>query len=342
MQRFFYSNGFKLIAVFTAVILGAGFASGQELLKYFVGYGMYGVWGILLSGVIFSAVGWVTLDICRRHTLTTFSAFARFLLGERLSMVVETLVCAFLFVLLTAMLAASGATMRQGFGWPFAAGVAVMGALSFVILLYDLKGFVRINVILMPFMIVGGIFVGLYAFFNETATAFAGFRFMPNWVLAAGVYASYNLVTGVPVLASASSLSVKRKDALVGGLAGGGVMTLLGLCLALPLYLHYSNVISVEIPFLVITLQYGSLFNWLYLAVLVCAIFTTAISNAFALIEWLHSRFNVNKKFTAAVVCLLAMGASFIGFSNIVGVIYPVFGFLGFFMIVIILLSWRR
>jgi uncharacterized membrane protein YkvI len=247
-----------------------------------------------------------------------------------------------LFVLFTAMLAASGAMVKQGFGWHFAPGVVVMALLCFVVLLYDLKGFVRVNIILMPFMLLGGVFIGLFAFFNQTASTFAGNQHIPGWLIAAVVYASYNLVTGIPVLASAASLSVTHKDAFIGGALGGLVMTLLGLCMALPLYLHYANVISVEIPFIAVTSQYGAWFRSLYLAVLVCAIFTTAISNAFGLIEWIKSRFNVGRTFIAAVLCLLAISSAFVGFSNIVKYVYPVFGFLGLFMIVVVLLSWGR
>jgi uncharacterized membrane protein YkvI len=349
------SNGFKLAAVFTAVILGAGFASGQELLKYFVNYGLPGLWGLLLSGVVFSLAGWATLDICRKQNLRSFGTFTHYLLGGKLAVIVEWLVCAFLFVLFSAMLAASGAAVKQAFGFNFSWGVAVMGGLCFIVLLFDLKGFVRINMVLMPFMVIGGIFVGLYAFFNQTTAVFAQSIAVPGWIAAAGVYASYNLVTGIPVLASASSLSVKPVDSFTGGVLGGGIMTLLGLCLALPLYLHHKEVISVEIPFLLITLKYGSFFSGLYLLVLFTAIFTTAISNAFALVEWCvsantrgghngdaRSKTRRVKVTLSAIISLLAVGAAYIGFSNIVSFVYPVFGFLGLFMIVVILFSWRR
>jgi uncharacterized membrane protein YkvI len=343
MGVFSLKNGFKLAAVFTAVILGAGFASGQELLKYFVQHGLAGIGG-LLSGLVFSLVGWAVLDICRKHDLRSFGALARFLLGEKAAVLVEWLVCVFLFVLLSAMIAASGAVARQAFGLSFSAGAVVMAVLCFVVLLFGLKGFVRINIVFMPFMVVGGIFIGLYAFFNQAADAalFTGGRLIPGWALAAGVYASYNLVTGVPVLASASSLSVKPRDAFLGGVFGGGVMTLLGLCLALPLYLHHAQVISVEIPFLVITLQYGSVINGLYLGILLTAVFTTAISNGFALVQWCGERFALHRALSSAVICLLALLAAFVGFSNIVAYVYPIFGFLGLFMIAVILLSWGR
>jgi len=50
-------NGLKLAALYTAIIMGAGFASGQELLQYFVGYGTSGIWGLIAAGVLFSVTG---------------------------------------------------------------------------------------------------------------------------------------------------------------------------------------------------------------------------------------------------------------------------------------------
>lgn len=332
-------NGWRIAAVYTAVILGAGFASGQELLKYFVGYGVSGVWGLIVAGIVFSLTGWAVLDICRAEGLQTYSDFMSYLLGKRLGACTEWLVAAFLCVLFATMLAAAGATVKQGFNLPFTPAVLIAGVLCFIVLLFDLDGVVRLNTILAPFMVVGGIVVGLYTFFNRTAEVFADNRVMPGWVLAALVYASYNLVTGIPVLAASARLANRRRDCFTGGVLGGAAMTLLGICMALPLYLHYAKIISVEIPFLMIVIGYGPFFMGLYLAVMLCAVFTTAVSNAFAFMEWLCARFPINKKLAAAVLCAAGVAAAHVGFSNFVEYAYPLFGFLGFFEILMILLN---
>jgi uncharacterized membrane protein YkvI len=341
------ANGFKIAAVYTGVILGAGFASGQELLKYFVSHGTAGLWGLILSGVVFSLTGWAVLDICRKQNIKTYSGMMRYLLGDTFSLITEWLVAAFLFVLFVAMLAGGGAAFEQALSLPFTLGAAAVAVFCFTVLLFGLNGFVRVNAWLAPVLVFGGIFVGLYAFFNQTENVFAGALAAPGWVLAAMVYAAYNLVTGIPVLAASASLAPRSRDAMLGGLLGGGVMTLLGICLALPLYLHYSQVISVEIPFLVITLGYGNLINILYLTVLLVALFTTAVCNAFGLMEWLRSRFNrffpdgKTPVVKLAVFCLLSVAAAHVGFSNIVGFVYPLFGFLGLFKIIVVLINWR-
>jgi uncharacterized membrane protein YkvI len=137
------------------------------------------------------------------------------------------------------------------------------------------------------------------------------------------------------------NLTAKNRDCLWGSVLGGACMTLLGVCMALPLYLYYADIISVEIPFLVIVVGYGDVMTWLYMAVMICAIFSTAITNAYAFIQWMHSRFGINKNKLALILCAVGVPAAHIGFSNIVGSVYPVFGLIGFFQIIIILLSWR-
>lgn len=335
-------NGLKIAAVYTAVILGAGFASGQELLQYFVGYGQSGAWGLIAAGVLFAVTGWAALAICRAQKLYSYSDLLQYLLGRQAASIVEWLTMAFLCVLFATMLAAAGATVKQGFGIPFTGGAAVMGALCFVVLWFDLDGVVRVNTVLAPFMVIGGIFVGLYAFFNRTVAVFGDGRIVPGFILAAVVYASYNMVTGIPVLAASARLADSRRACRMGGVLGGAAMTLLGLCMALPLYLYYAKIVSVEIPFLVITMNYGRLITVLYLAVMLCAVFTTAVSNAFALTEWLCGRFSWNRRHVAAVLCVAGTAAAHAGFSNFVERAYPLFAFVGFFEILVILFTWRR
>lgn len=337
------SNGLKIAAVYGSVFLGAGFASGQELLQYFVGFGRIGLLGLIVAGVLFSFTGWAVLKICRREGIKNYSLLMRHLFGERVGPIMEGLVIGFLFCLLVAMLAGAGATGAEAFGLPFTLGALTVGIIVFLVLCFGLEGIVKVNVILAPFMLLGGIFIGLFSFFAYAAPVFMNFginrTFATAWLLSAVVYASYNLVTGVPVLAATSAIAEKKSDAAIGGLLGGGVITILGICMALPLFLYYANVVNLEIPFLHIVFGYGGVVRWLYLSVLISALITTAACNAFAVLEWLKGRGFKNKAKSAAVLCGLGVVAAHIGFSNIVIFVYPLFGFLGLFKITVILFS---
>ena len=334
-------NGFKLASLYAAIVLGAGFASGQELLQYFVGYGTSGIWGLIIAGVLFSLTGWAVLDICRKKEIKDYKELMAYLVGKRLGFVFEILAAVFLFVLFVAMLSAGGAMFEQGMDINFTVGVLVLAALIFATLYFGLEGLVWINEIISPVLVVGGIFIGLYTFFNHSANTFFQNEVIPTWILAAVVYASYNITTGFPVLASASRLAESPKDAMTGGVLGGFALTVLGICMALPLYLYYTDVIAVEIPFLVIVVGYGYFFTILYMVLMVCAIFTTAAANAFALVEWTGRYINTGRRKQCAILTLVCIPMAHVGFSNIVGYVYPLFGFLGIFQIVLVLMSWK-
>jgi len=333
-------SGLKIAAVYASVFLGAGFASGRELIEYFVSYGWIGLWGLIIAGVLFALVGWAVLRICKRESINDYSGFMRFLLGEKLGIFTEFLVVAFLFCLFVAMIAGGGATANQAFNIPFSFGAIIVGVVVFAILCFGLNGIVKVNVVLAPFMLIGGIFVGLFSFFSHTTYAFALLHLHGGavssivWLLSAKVYASYNLVTGIPVLTATAPLAVNKFDAVIGGVLGGGVITILGISMSLPLFLHYTDVAALEIPFLYIVIQHGNFFNGLYLTILISALLTTAACNAFAVLEWLkaHSRIKA-----AAILCVLGVIASHVGFSVIVAYVYPVFGLVGLFKIIVIL-----
>jgi len=201
------------------------------------------------------------------------------------------------------------------------------------------------NAVLTPLLVAAGVAFGLYLLFSQTASTLATARFgnttVPGWVVAALVYAAYNMVAAVSVLAAASKLAASRKDAAIGGLAGGAVLTVLAFCMAVPLYLHYANILSVEIPFLAIVSQYGAGFSVVYLVLLLCAVVTTAAANAFGFTEWATAYVRLPRKRLCAVFVLAGIPAAHVGFSNLVAYAYPAFGLLGIFQILVLLLSWK-
>jgi uncharacterized membrane protein YkvI len=52
-----YSAGLLVAAVYIGAVMGAGFATGQELMRYFVRFGVFGLLAIFVCGLIFALVG---------------------------------------------------------------------------------------------------------------------------------------------------------------------------------------------------------------------------------------------------------------------------------------------
>lgn len=44
----------QIALAYMSVVIGGGFASGQEVLQFFTGYGLIGIAGTLVSGLLFA------------------------------------------------------------------------------------------------------------------------------------------------------------------------------------------------------------------------------------------------------------------------------------------------
>ena len=172
-------NILKLAGVYSTVIIGAGFASGQELMRFFAAYGGLGALGLLVSGLIFACVGWAVLDICVVRGIRSFQGLTDLISGGNriLSLVIETAAVFFMFVIFATMLAAGGATLRQSFGLPFSLGAAAVAAVTFAVMLFDVSGLVSLNAKLAPALVLGGTIVCFLSVLDGGTPAFGGERF---------------------------------------------------------------------------------------------------------------------------------------------------------------------
>ena len=57
-------NFLSVVCGYVAAVIGAGFASGQEIISFFVKYGKYSIIGVLLSGVLFSVFASAVVSVC--------------------------------------------------------------------------------------------------------------------------------------------------------------------------------------------------------------------------------------------------------------------------------------
>ena len=54
----------------------------------------------------------------------------------------------------------------------------------------------------------------------------------------------------------------------------------------------------------------------------------------------ISSKVNISKKIIILVICALSIPLSSVGFSGLIATIYPVFGYMGMFMVFIILIQF--
>lgn len=337
-----WKNVIKLASVYAGVMLGAGFASGQELIQYFVRFGPLGMVGLVVSGAVLAVVGWAVMDICVRAGLNGYDEFLTLVLGKRLSKFINAVVLVFIVVLFGAMLSAAGATVSEGFGLPFSAGVIVMAIICLITFQFGINAIIRINTILTPVFVVGSIFFIVYTLANYDTPVFSSLpgplaALSRSFLWAAVVYASYNIITSISMLANMRPLVNNRKTAKYAGLLGGAIITGLGLLFALPLFMDFGNLARFEIPLLALARDHGNVVEIFYIVLLLSAIYTTAAANGYTIVSWLGKKFG--RRFIPDVaVAVAGVVLAHVGFSTLVSAVFPLFGYVGLFEITVIII----
>ncbi|NLY42716.1 MAG: hypothetical protein GX066_01860 [Clostridiaceae bacterium] len=339
-------NIIKVASVYTGTILGAGFASGQEIKQFFVVYGYKSIYGILLSGALFSLFGMVVLNKIYSKKIKSYEQYVVPLTGKFLERVLEMIICLFMLSSFCVMVAGNGAMFREEFGMAEGIGIFLMAGLCLLIFLYDIKGVIAVNEVLTPVMLIGITLLGSYIiiFRDHSVVNITPFVYniMNNWISSSLIYVSYNTLTLIVILTALEPLLTKRRIALLGGLLGGCVLGVIAFILWAVLMIFYSDIILYEIPFLQIVMKKGRVMEIAYVFILFCAMFTTAVSNGYGFLNRMVRWTGINKKVCAVMFCLSSIPLAYLGFSNLVRGLYSFFGYLGIFMVVITLLDGMK
>ena len=338
-----FSNILKIALTYTTTVLGAGFISGKELMSFFVCYGSLGLFGVCISGVLFSLVAYSVMKIIYQNKIEGYKSFSNFVFGKRWAFIFQIVTCAFLLVIFSAMISAGGQVFFDVFNFGFSRffWCIIFGLICLITLFTEVNGFVKINTLLGPFIIVGGIIIGVLIFFDFGKTPQIDFFIFEethnvsfNFVLSAVIYTAYNIITAIAVIISLKKFIKSKCVMNFSGGVGGIMIGILGIAMSLPIFKNYNNLLNSSMPIFDMVKQCQFL-KWVYIVILIISIFTTAIASLFSLIN----NFQKTKENSFIKVFLVIWGILMaqIGFSNFVELVYPFFGLFGFLQIILIL-----
>lgn len=336
---------FQVASTYVGAVMGAGFASGQEIQQFFIRFGYWGLAGIGLSACLFSFLGLGMLELQDRWKVSSYKDFFDHLLGSKLGSWADRLVSILLFIGMLAMISASGALFNEYFeisGW---IGVFLTGIVITLALWFRGEGVLWINSVLIPLKFLACMGIAIAAIFLATTGDGEGIPIVPpimihSWVVSAILYVSFNLTLAIVVFASLGSAVQKpgaRLGAILGGLALGMFAFVIGVSL-----LRFPDMCGFEIPMVAVAGKLGDWPAFFYVVVLWLAMITAAVGNGYSLI----SRVVDSKKYNYgnAIIVLMCMLIPLAGvrFSQIVQFVYPLFGYIGFVFVPTIIFYWYK
>ncbi|WP_418790152.1 hypothetical protein [Phosphitispora sp. TUW77] len=336
----FIRDTWKVAATFIGTIVGAGFASGQEILKFFAHFGPTGIIGILLSCSIFCAGGTLIMVLGHKLKACSFGEIVTYVCGRKLGRVVDLVLGVFLFGSLSVMLAGSAAVLCQQWGLPYWLGTLLTLLISMATVLSGIRGVINTNSVVVPLMITICLTAIVPAISGTRISAISS-NFHPvsgepsgMWFISALLYASYNLTLGSSVLAPLGNKIKDRRSLIYGGVFGGLGLGGLAMLINLAILSHYPDSAGYEIPSLFVAGSMTVFAQVIFSFVLWAEIFTTIIGTIYGL----AARITSNSKFSYIKITIVLLTGSLVmsqfGFSELVGVLYPLFGYVSLVFLV--------
>jgi len=332
------AKSFTVGMLIVGAILGAGFASGGELISFF-GIGTNPLIIALLVAVIIFLVSSLFLFVSSKVNTKSMSIVNQAVAGK-LSFLADTFLLVNSLIVLSAMLAATNSLGEMIINPIFSPLYAiVIGIICAIISLKGSKGLITANKIVSPLMIATLIFVGL--FISLTASGGRGISIGFNSVGIAIIYVSMNMMLAATVITTLGKLN-KKTIFLSSGIAAISMGLLVFLLMtALNRFAGDTGHMS-GMPTLDMARQIHPAVFYIMVIMLTGGILTTILTAMTGLVSWFENIFG-GKLFSAFTVLAAGFILSNLGFSTVISLLYPIIGAIGLVYILLALIySFRK
>ncbi len=319
-------------------LIGAGFASGQEIYLFFYRYGLNGIMGLVLCSVLIGIITYKTFLIIHKNKINTYEEFLSKVFKSKTIIKISNIVInAFLLITFYIMLSGFGAYFEQRFQINSIIGTFILAIICFLVLIKDIEGVKKVNSICVPILIILVITIGVISL-KEYSPKQIETTFTFNWIIQAIVYSSYNMILVIPVLVSLGKYIKSKKQTRIVSFSTTIIVFSLAISIFSVLVSLNADYSKIQMHAVYVIDNKYFQFSSIYGIVILLSIFSTAISIG---ISFLKNITKDKKSFPqiVAIMCITGVIISNFGFSNLVKILFPLFGYIGIVEMIWILKS---
>ncbi|WP_304205956.1 YkvI family membrane protein [Peptostreptococcus russellii] len=344
---------------FIALLIGSGFATGQEVMQYFAAWGYKGILGVFVTFILLSYVGISFISAGYNNKFATPNDIYRYYCGKALGTFYDYFSIFFIFLSFTVMIGGAGATTSQHYGWsPYAGGI-LMATLAVVTVLFGLSRIVEVIGNIGPVIVIIAIFVGAVSIFTNLDGAKEAPKIIhelvankeikvasTNWFLAAGSYVGFCMLWLAAFLGQVGAGANSDKEGKIGAFGGAAGFSLAVLLMSLGIFFSIGSLKGTQIPTLILAGKIHPMLANVFSIIILLGIYTTSVPLLWSVI----ARFAKEKttKFKVLAVVLGVAGAVIgliLKFDSLVNVVYVLNGYVGLGLLVIMIIrsiQWKR
>lgn len=344
---------------FIALLIGSGFATGQEILQYFAAWGYKGILGVLVCFFLLAYVGMSFISAGYNNKFKTPNDIYRYYCGKTLGTFYDYFSIFFIFLSFTVMIGGAGATGNQHYGWSPYLGGSLMAIISVVTVIFGLNKIVDVIGKIGPVIVILAIFVGAVSIFTnlqgaKTAPALVSKLVAnkeikvasTNWLLAAGSYVGFCMLWLAAFLGQIGSGVNSDKEGKIGAFSGAFGFSLAVLLMSLGIFFSIGELKGSQIPTLILAGRIHPMLANVFSVIILLGIYTTSVPLLWSVV----ARFAKEKtlKFRLLTV-LFGIVGSIMGlilkFDVLVNIIYVLNGYIGLILLLIMIIrsiQWKR
>ena len=327
----------KAVFVIIGALIGAGFASGQEIYIFFYQYGINGIFGIIISSILLGFVTYKVLCICKENEVTNYKSFLEiFIKKEKQLEIFNMIMNIFILITFYIMIAGFGAYFEQQFGIYSLIGSIILSLICYFVFLKDVSGLIKVSQYIVPLLIGSLLIIGISVIDSKNILEISHYvteNTNWKWILDSVLYGSYNTILLIPVLIALRKLVSNKKEQGIISI----VTTILVIVSSLIVFFIFTQVDvdikNLEMPAVYVASKISVVFKYIYGFIILSSILTTSISLGTSLLENIAHTKKKYKQY-AILICVSSVLVSNMGFSNLVNVLYPIFGYIGLIQII--------
>ncbi|TDL96592.1 YkvI family membrane protein [Macrococcus carouselicus] len=326
----------KIGSAYVGVVVGAGFSTGQEVLKFFTNYGTYSYLSILIAGLMLTFFGRQISKIGNALESEDHVSAIHYLFGERFGKIIDYLLIFFLYAFAVVMIAGAGSAAHESFGIPVWLGSLLMMLAVSLTLLMDFNKIVSALGMVTPFLIAVVTIIAVYFFFNGSLSfnevndhIDTSRQSSHLWWWDGILYGALAFSTAFSMMAAIGGDASHKVVAGRGGLMGGLLLLVLILMVNSGLLAELDKVNEAAIPTILLGRMIHPAVSFALSIIMLLVIYNTIVGLMYSFVARFTEPYSRNYKLLLFGSMIIGYGLSFVGFVELVDVIYPIIGYVG-------------
>lgn len=338
----------SIILAYVGVLTGAGLASGQEIMQYFISFGKDGLYGLVGIGVLHIFVGGIVLQLGSHFVAESHIDVLEEVSKKFVTKFMDFALILNCFLMGFVMIAGAGSNLEQQFGLSPWIGSLICTLLIIVVGMMDFEKVTKVigffTPLVLVFTLVGAIYTIVKANPDFEALDVLGKSMessLPNIAVSTINYFGLCMISSISMAFVLGGSRTDSSQARAGGMLGGGLVAILTGLVGFTLFLALKDVKDADIPMQIILNNVHPYMGLAMSLIIFGMIFNTAISLFYSAAKRLSLTEEKFKR-NLIIFTLLGFALSFMGFKKLMALLYPILGYLGLILIIILIVAWFK